>query len=642
MADEFKYKVTLPGYDTPFIVKSPSELSQQQAYEYARKQADATTSVQPAPDVSLASGLTQKVVQGTTFGFADELAGLIGSGKTSGPEYEMARNIARQRGQVFGLDYPISSGTAELTGSLAAPLGMFKMLPKSAQAVLSPATLPKQIGVGALTSGAAGAISGAGEAPTMQDIPEYAGLTGAVSTVTGAGAPIVIRGAGTLIRNTLNSFGFGDTEKISNRMLAEALRKDNMTPKEAEQVMNELRSIGVPNVALADIGQNLKDLAYRAYVVPSTAKGTTKDFLSSRLIDQPNDIVKGIASKASLNPNVNGYEYLTSLADSQRLAARAAYPQAYSKDISAVPFRKYVDRDLFQKAYQEAQKRADVYGERLPDIQTIKTAQFVPTDVLHQIKIGLDRVVEGETDKVTGKVTGFGRDVTAVRKEFNDQIKALNTDYRKANAEFADFQDINSAFQTGQKYQKLDPAEALDKLKGFNSAEKEAFRLGMMADINNRASNFKGGDFTRQVFVSDKQKSLLRYAFDDPAKYNEFVKYIDGLKQQTQTAKRIVGTVPTAENLATIGGEEAADMLTRAATGGKTALIGDLLRQIAPRAKGISEESSAALQKKLFSVDPVEQQAILKELQKRMQAQRNLTLPLGVSVGDITGLLGNQ
>ena len=142
--------------------------------------------------------------------------------------------------------------------------------------------------------------------------------------------------------------------------------------------------------------------------------------------------------------------------------------------------------------------------------------------------------------------------------------------------------------------------------------------------------------------MSDKQKSLLRYAFDDSKQYDTFVKYIDGLKSQTQTAKRIIGTVPTAENLATIGGEDAANLLTTAATGGKSALIMNVLRQIGPRAGGISEQTSAELQKKLFSVSPAEQSAIMNELRKRSQAERNLTLPTGVSVGNITGLLGNQ
>lgn len=642
MSDGFKYKVTLPGYESPFVVSSGTELNQQQAYEYARKQADSLISAKSTPEVPTGYGLAQQVVRGATLGFGDELAAALGTGGFSGPEYKRERDILRGESAQFQQENPILSTLANITGAVGTPFGAFGMLPKSAQVALSPTTLSKQIGVGALTGTVSGAITGAGEAPEMADVPFYSTVSGLAGGATGTAAPIVIQGGGRLIRNVLNSFGIGNTEKISNRMIAEALQKDNLTADEAGQVLQELQNIGVPKVALADIGQSLKDLAYRAYVVPSTAKGATKEFLSNRLADQPNDIVKGIAQKAGLNPNVTGYEYLTSLADNQKLAAQAAYPKAYSLDISAVPFRKYVDRDLFKKAYQEAQKRADAYGETLPSIESIKKSQFVPTDVLHQMKIGLDRVIEGETDKLTGKMTGFGNDVSIVKRQFNDEIKSLNPQYAKANAEFSDSERINNAFQTGQKYQKLNPAEALDKLKKFNSAEKESFRLGMMADINNRASEFKGGDFTRQVFMSDKQKSLLRYAFDDPKQYDEFVKYIDGLKSQTQTAKRIIGTVPTAENLATLGGEGAADLLTTAATGGKTAVIGNILRQISPRMRGISEQTSAELQKKLFSVDPIEQRAIMQELQKRAQAQRNLTLPTGVSVGNITGLLGNQ
>ena len=642
MSEEFKYKVTLPGYEQPFMVKSGTELSQQQAYEYARKQADSLVSARATPEVSTPYGLAQQVVRGTTFGSGDELFAGLGAGEFSGPEYTRRRDILRGESAQFQEDNPISSALANITGAVGAPLALFKGLPKAAQALLSPTTLPKQIATGAVTGAASGALTGFGEAPEMSDVPFYAGVSGLAGGATGTAAPVVIQGGGRLIRNVLNSFGFGNTENISNRMLAEALRKDNLTADEAGKVLTELRTIGVPDVALADIGQSLKDLAYRAYVVPSTAKGATKDFLSARLADQPDNIVKGIAQKAGLNPNVTGYEYLTALTESQKKAAQAAYPQAYSLDISAVPFRKYVDRDLFKKAYQEAQKRADAYGETLPSIESIKQSQFVPTRVLHQMKIGLDRVIEGETDKLTGKVTGFGNDVSIVKRQFNDEIKALNEQYKKANAEFSDSEGINNAFQTGQKYQKLNPAEALAKLKKFNSAEKESFRLGMMADINNKASEFKGGDFTRQVFMSDKQKSLLRYAFDDSKQYDTFVKYIDGLKSQTQTAKRIIGTVPTAENLATIGGEDAANLLTSAATGGKSALIMSALRQIGPRASGISEQTSAELQKKLFSVSPAEQSAIMNELRKRSQAERNLTLPTGVSVGNITGLLGNQ
>ena len=642
MSDEFKYKVTLPGYEQPFMVKSGTELSQQQAYEYARQQADTLVSAKPTPEVPLGYGLAQQVTRGATFGSGDELFAGLGAGEFSGPEYTRRRDILRGESAQFQQENPISSALANITGAVGAPLALFKGLPKAAQAFLSPTTLPKQIATGAITGATSGALTGAGEAPEMSDVPFYSGITGLAGGAGGVVAPVVIQGGGRLIKNALSSFGFGDTDKISNRMIAEALRKENITPAEAGQILEQLRAQGVPNVVLADIGQNLRDLAYRAYVVPSTQKSTTSNFLESRLLDQPNDIVSGLVKKAGLGKNISGYEYLQFLTDNQRKAANAKYPDAYSKSVDARDFRKYVDRPVFQDAYQEAVKRAGVYGETLPDLEQIRNAQFIPTDVLHKIKIGLDRVVDSNTDPVTQKITAYGRDVSNVRREFNNLIKEKNPIYAKANQEFADNERIRTSFETGQKYQKLEYKEALDKLKKMNESEKEAFRLGMMADVNSKLENFKGGDFSRLVFKSDKQKSLMRYAFSDPKQYDSFVAYIDGLKGQTQTAKRIIGTVPTAENLATIGGEDAAELLTSAATGGKAALITNLLRQVSPRIRGIGEQTSAELQKKLFSVSPAEQSAIMNELRKRSQAERNLTLPTGVSVGNITGLLGNQ
>ncbi len=255
--------------------------------------------------------------------------------------------------------------------------------------------------------------------------------------------------------------------------------------------------------------------------------------------------------------------------------------------------------------------------------------------------IGLDRIVEGQTD-ITGKVTAYGRDVAGVRKEFNDLIKAKNEDYRIANAKFADSERIQDAFVLGQKYQRLDPKEAMDKLKGMNNAEKESFRLGMMADVNERLANFKGGDFTRQIFKSPKQKSLLRYAFEDEGKFNEFSKVVSALEEQSKTAKNIIRGSPTGERLAT--GESAAELGQLAqtyATRGMTGVAMDLARQGLARTRGISGETSAELQRRLFAVDPVEQRAILDELKKRTQSIRPIgNVPAAAGLGTVTGLLG--
>ena len=585
----------------------------------------------------------RSVGQGLTFGTLDEIEAALRTGSISGPEYEKQRNLLREQQKQFGMDMPIAKTGLEVGGSLIAPLGIAKQVAKLApatQALITGQTVKGQIARGTAIGATTGAASGYGFAE--KDEGSETAMGGAFGGLLGGSVPIVVKGAGTLIKNVMNSAGIGDQEAAASKMLANYLKKDNLSPTEAQQALDELRRIGVPNPVIADLGKSLNDLAYSAYTVQSAAKGTTKEFLENRLIDQPNDIVKGLVEKAGLAKNVNGFEYLEALTANQSRLASQAYPEAYSKAINAVPFRKFIDRDVFTKAYGEAVKRADVYGQKLPDLASIRNAQSVPTDVLHQIKMGLDRIVDAETDNITKKMSGYGSDVVKVKNEFNDLIKDLNPDYKKANAEFADAERIKNAFKMGEDYQKLNPAEAASNIKKLTSDEKEAFRLGVMANINERLGDYKSGDFTKQIFKSENQKLLLRNAFPDQASYTEFSQYVKGLNRQAETKQRVLGGSRTDENKAV---REESNLLGSLAQASASGDLVSLLRAggsaMLSRANGISSESSEALQKRLFTVDPVEQTAILRELNKRAQRPKTGLLTGAAAVGSATGIIGD-
>ena len=602
-----------------------------------------TSVFQPAVPYSGAAETGRAVAQGVTFGFADEIEAAFRTGRISGPQYEKLRNELRAQQGQFGQDYPNVKTPVELAGGMLVPFGTLQAAKRAetgTQTMLAGQGLRGQMARGFGVGAATGALSGAGYA--TQDTGEEAVKGSIFGGALGATVPVAIKGAGTIIRNTLNASGIGDQPAAASRILANYLQKDNLTPNEAMAALDELRRIGVPNATLADLGENLRGLAYSAYTVPSKAKTGTQNFLESRLIDQKNDVVTALANKAGLDINANGYERLNKLIEDQSAAAKKAYPAAYSREVNAKDFRPFMDRDVFKKAYKEAVDRADVRGESLPPLDVLLSDRRVPTDVMHQIKIGLDRVIEKETDAVTGKVTGYGRDVVQVKNEFNDLLKQKNKAYEKANAEFADSAKIQNAFQMGQKYQKLDPKEAAAKIKAFNPAEKESFRMGMMADINNRAGDFKGGDFTRQVFKSDNQKGLARLAFEDQAKYNEFSQFIKAIDEQGKTAKKVIGGSPTAERLAT---QQAAGEISQiaqgAAQGGLLGTATALAKAMYARGKGISTESSEALQQRLFSTNPDEQRAIMAELQKRTQRRPVGLLSGAAATGTATGILGD-
>jgi hypothetical protein len=384
----------------------------------AESATEATSSVMlpKMPYSGIAEGV-RSIAQGATFGFADELEAALRSGAISGQEYERIRNKLREQQKQYGYDYPGISTATELTGAIAAPLGGFKALGRFAPAIqeaITGTTTTGRIARGAGTGATTGALTGAGTAE--QDIGRQTIASGVAGGVLGGFLPIGIKYSTDVVKNILTASGIGDQPTAASKLIANALQKDKISADEAQAILSEMDRIGVPRPVLADISKSLQDLAYSSYVIPSSQKAETARFLESRLIDQPNDIVKGLVDRAGLGKNVNGYEYLTFLAENQQKAAAAKYPKAYNVAIDARDFRKYVDRPVFADAYKEAQRRAGVYGQSLPDLEQIRNAQFVPTNVLHQMKIGLDRVVESETDKLTGKVSAYGRDVSVVRK----------------------------------------------------------------------------------------------------------------------------------------------------------------------------------------------------------------------------------
>jgi hypothetical protein len=602
-----------------------------------------TSVFQPAVPYSGAAESGRAVAQGATFGFADELEAALRTGRISGPEYEKLRNQLRAQQGQFGQDYPNVKTPLELAGGVIVPFGGLQAAKRAetgTQAMLAGQGLRGQIARGTAVGATTGALSGAGYA--TQDTGEEAVKGSIFGGALGGTVPVAIKGASTVIRNVLNASGVGDQQVAASKILSNYLQKDNLTPNEAMAALDELRRIGVPNATLADLGENLRGLAYNAYAVSSKAKTGTQNFLESRLIDQKNDVVKALADKAGLDINVNGYERLNKLIEDQSAAAKKAYPAAYSKEVYAKDFRQFMDRDVFKKAYKEAVDRADVRGETLPALDVLLSDRRVPTDVMHQIKIGLDRVIEKETDAVTGKVTGYGRDVIQVKNDFNKLLTQKNNAYKIANEKFADSAKIQDAFQMGQKYQKLDVKEAAAKIKEFNPAQKESFRMGMMADINNRAGDFKGGDFTRQVFKSDNQKGLARLAFEDQNKYNEFSQFIKAIDEQGKTAKKVIGGSPTAERLVTQqNAGEIAQIAQNAARGDVLGTTRALAGALFSRAKGISSETSQALQQRLFSTNPDEQRAIMAELQKRTQRRPVGLLSGAAATGTATGILGD-
>ena len=604
-----------------------------------------TVSVTPAPAAPLpqnvrvgaggvpyggfAEGL-RALGQGLSLGFGEELEAGLRAGSFSDEEYKRIRDQLRAQQQQFQTEYPVIGTALDVAGGLALPAGVLGSAYKAGKGAWQIAK------AGAGAGAATGAATGAGVAPEVSDIPMSAAGYGATGAVLGGTVPSAVSLGGRLVSNLVDSLGFTNANKVATRKLAEYMDKDNLTPNQVQDMLNEYRRVGVPDPVIADIGENLRGAGYASYIVPSKAKGTTQSFLEGRNADLAMSLSRGLEQKAGVKSQGKfGFDYINDVATAQEAAARKAYPEAYSKDVPANPFRKYVNRDVFAKAYDDAKRRADVYGYTLPELSQIRNAQFISTQILHDIKKGLDDVIDRETDKVTGKMTAYGADVAKVKKEFNDLIKYYNKDYAQANAKFADFAKLKTAYNDGLDYMKMETSELSAKLKKMTPAEKESFRVGMISEIRNKLADFKGGDPARLVFKSEKQKESLKFAFDDEAQFKDFARQVDYQNNLLKTQKKVLGGSPTQEKA--VLSEDIGFVGDLISSGFKPAALNAARRGLA-RAGGINANIAEEMQKMLFNPSAQGQSALLRQLQQNM-AQQGGRFSNPVTYG---GLLGEQ
>jgi hypothetical protein len=568
---------------------------------------------------------------GLTFGFGDELEAGVRA-PFSDENYTQIRDKLRAQNNEYAKDYPIVSTVADVAGGIALPFGLAGSAFKAGKGLYGAAK------AGALGGAASGAITGAGVAEEMGDIPANAAGFGALGAVTGGVVAPVAKLGGGIIKNMIDSAGFSNANKVASKKVQEYLAKEDLTPAQAFEVLEEFRRLGVPSPVLADLGDNLRGLGFAAASIPSSSKTGTSEFLENRNKELVRSLIYGLEQKSGIQSDGKfGFDYIEDLIGKQQSAARAKYPKAYSIDVPAAPFRKYADRDLFKNAYDEAVKFADIDGVKLPPLEQLRNAQSVNTELLHQIKIGLDSVIDKEVDAF-GKMSKYGAKVNTVKNEFNNLLKYYNKPYAQANKEFADSSAMKTAYQKGLNYQKIaDLGELSSKLKAMTGAEKEAFRVGMLSGVKNSFGTFKGNDATRLVFSSDTQKKALKYAFDSEEMYEQFVKQVDAQKQLLRTSNKVLGGSPTIERKMVSQDAAELDFVSDMATGNIFGAATKLGRNALTRASGVNANVADEMQSMLFNQNPTAQKEFLNLLQEKAINPDRFS-----KAGGIGGLLGQQ
>lgn len=595
-------------------------------------------------------------MQGLTLGFADELeaairnpASALGSalGLSEGKSYKENLDVIRKKLESYRTANPIEALAAEMAGAGVTTVGAGLATMGTGAAATTAATsarlaplAARAAMVGATEGGIAG--FGAGEGG-FKERAKTAATGAAIGGTVGAVAPIAVQQIGKYGRQVMDALGIGGEKRaltFAERKMIEALERDGLTPEQAATRLKEAQDLGIEDITIADLGESLRGQGWRAQAVPSEGRQQVVEQFVERGQRQAEQITEKAADVAGVS-GLTGVNYLDDLAERVEAQARPAYAKAYEKELDARPFANMAKSKVIREAYQKALRIADIDPDidmsGMPkDLSEFFTDEMadgayvgMPTELAHDIKKGLDVLIEGQTDAITGKVTKEGAVLTKLKKRWNDAISDQNEAYKTANAQYADSARLRDAYKAGFDFTKISEKELVKKVGTMSAPEKEALRVGLVSQVEELASKTGDStDFVKTVFGTPRKRAALRLAFDNAAQFEQFERFMKLQSEKTRTARKVMGGSETAERLmaaedAAIDPQRIFGIGSQLATGNIPGAVSALGSQAASRLSGISERSAADLSRMLFSVNPAEQQLILRELQRR-QAQDQL------------------
>lgn len=606
------------------IVEANSDEEASEKYLASQQQPPAAEPVQE-------SSILSPLMQGLTFGFADELGGVgsrIGAAMAgAGPERrdELAeRETQRQREELAATRDEMfwTSLALEGAGALVSGGPAFKGLQ----------ALGKGIGLGNIAAPiAAGATEGGVAGAGAADESKIAGA--ALGATLGGGATAAMPALGGLATatgeklapygNKLYEMTVGGAPNTASRVISDAVTGGGVTPT---LMRAKQRQLG-PEATFVDVagapGQTLGQGVIQADKTGQALINARRE-LAKRAGGSTRRLEDDIRGTTGINKTLD--QSLEAVRERQQKAAASNYELANRQTISLTPkLKNLLSRPPMEKAFKEAKDAAATRGEKLPpffqldnfgdwqksitgsasnklkqndviyvspqmgrkveviqnpttkDIQqmsqevrrefpdmqsgtpkvrwtedpsgnrymwradkgthdSIETGlkqtiggEFnqngyfdAPTRVIpdmqawDRMKQSIDRMIEGQTDAVTGRVSPRGRDLTMLKKELVKELDEINPAYRTARNAFAGDAEIESAMRNGERFLNMKTREVTKAMDGATDSEKEAFLTGAVEAIREKMGRARAGEIGEFKFLEQgNTRKKLRSIFPE-------------------------------------------------------------------------------------------------------------------------------
>ena len=451
--------------------------------------------------VPTAARLGIKAVQGLPFAgeYFDEAMGKIGGEGVQQDlrniqgamdrQYPGTSTAAMIGGGVLG-SIPMAIGAATMAPG-AAVAGGGGLIAKSAAAGLA----------GAAVGGIEGAVSGYGagnDGDRVSSARDRGMIGAAFGGALGAAAPAVSSG----LRNLFQRFKGRDVSAISRQfgVSDDAARtvKAFLEADDFQSAAATLRQAG-DDAMLADAGPNARALLDLTIQTGGTGRKVARDAIEGRA--------------AAANPRLNRtLDLLLGPPEGVRAASRdisqrtaairdAAYKKAYSTDINyarpeGLKIEEVLDRvppRVLAKAVQEADEAMIAAGRQNLQIKAnigpdgkVTFEQMPNVEQLDYIKRALSEIAQGETDAVTGRITGAGVRANKLSAELRDALGNAAPAYRTATKLGGDKIAEQNAFDMGRKLLQTGTTREMvrDQMANASREAKAEARRGLRAYID--------------------------------------------------------------------------------------------------------------------------------------------------------------
>jgi hypothetical protein len=176
--------------------------------------------------------------------------------------------------------------------------------------------------------------------------------------------------------------------------------------------------------------------------------------------------------------------------------------------------------------------------------------------LLDAAKRGLDEMIEGYRDKVTGllKLDATGRSLVILNKGLIGELDRLNPFYAPARAAFAGPAKAKAAMDKGATILRRHPEDVASIFSRLSPAEQEHFRLGAAQAYMDAVND--GGVFNpairRLANNDDQQRARARLSPIFPSKQarDQFLTAVSGERAIADTRQYVVGNSATARRVA--------------------------------------------------------------------------------------------